>query len=118
MVLIDNLNDSANQSTALQMPDGSAGTLNLVYRGSIQRWTFDFIHAAFPNGAIRGQMLCVHPNILRNFKNIIPFGLTIVSANGNDPVSVEDFATGNISIYLLSAADVAAVENTFYGILA
>ena len=103
------------QQTALQMPDGSTGTLELNYRGAIQRWTFNFTHAQFPDGALNGQMLCVHPNILRNFKNLLSFGFAIVSATGNDPVSISDFANGSVLLYLLDAADVAEVETTIFG---
>lgn len=116
MVLIDNLSDAADQQTALQLSDGSTAILELIYRGSTKRWTYSFTHSAFPNGADNGQMLCVHPNILRNFKHLIPFGLSVVSTDGGDPVSIEDFASGRIKLYLLDAADVAFVESTFYGI--
>lgn len=115
MVLIDNLNDSSDQVTALQMSDGSVGTLELIFQGTINRWVFNFTHPSFPNGAYNGQMLCVHPNILRQFKNLLPFGLSCVSTNGNDPVSISDFANGNVTLYLLDATDVQAVEVAFFG---
>ena len=116
MVQINNLSDAADQVTNLAMPDGSNGVLELIYRGATQRWTFNFTHSQFPNGALIGQMLCVHPNILRNFKNVINFGMACVSADGQDPVSIEDFVDGRISLYILSAADVLTVESTFFGI--
>jgi hypothetical protein len=87
-----------------------------MYRGASQRWVFNFTHPQFPNGAIQGQMLCVHPNILRNFKNVLDFGMAVVSTNGEDPVSIEDFANGRVSLYILDAVDVAAVESAIYGI--
>ncbi len=115
MVLIDNLSDAADQITALQLPDGSTATLELIYLGTIQRWIYNITHPDFPAGALNGQMLCRHPNILRQFKNLIPFGLAVVSANGNEPVNIEDFANGSTLLYLLDAADVAAVEVAFFG---
>lgn len=115
MVLIDNLSDAADMQTALQMPDGSTGTLELIFLGAVNRWVFNITHPDFPNGALNGQMLCVHPNILRQFKNFIPFGLAVVSTTGNDPVGIEDFASGNILLYLLDADDVQTVEQTFFG---
>lgn len=118
MVLIDNLTDAANQQTALQMPDGTTGTLALVYNGATQRWVFSVTHQGFQGGALNGQMLCVHPNILRNFKNLIPFGLAVVTSSGSDPVSVQDFANGSAQIFLLDASDVAAIEESFYGVTA
>lgn len=115
MVLIDNLSDAADQETGLQLSDGSVGSLELIYQPTTSRWIFNFTHPAFEGGALNGQMLCVHPNILRQFKNNIPFGLAVVSATGNDPVNVTDFADGSVKLYLLDAADVAAVEEAFFG---
>ncbi len=118
MILIPNLTDAADQITAIQMPDGSVGTLELIYIASNARWIFNFTHALFPNGAVNGQMLCQHPNILRNWKNILNFGMACVSANGNDPVSIEDFANGNISLYILDASDVQFVETNIFNAVA
>lgn len=115
MVLIDNLSDAADQVTTIQLYDGSTATLELIYLGTIQRWIYNITHPAFPNGAVNGQMLCVHPNILRQFKNLLPFGLSVVSATGNDPVNIEDFANGSILLYLLDAADMLTIEQTFFG---
>ena len=116
MVGIDNLSDAADQLTTLQMPDGSVGTLELFFLGATNRWSFNFTHPQFPAGALNGQMLCVHPNILRNFKNILSFGMACLSQNGTDPVDIEAFASGRTSLYLLDAADVAAIEQDIYGI--
>jgi hypothetical protein len=116
MVQIDNLTDAADQVSTLQMPDGSVGTLELIFLASCSLWMFNFTHPQFPNGADNGQMLCQHPNILRNFKNVLDFGMACESVNGNNPVSVEDFANGNITLYILDASDVAAVEADIFGI--
>lgn len=118
MNLIDNLSDAADQLVTLQLPDGSTATLELMYRGASQRWVFNLAHQNFPNGALNGQMLCAHPNILRNFKNLIPFGLAVVSTDGQDPAFIEDFANGRVSLYILSEADVDAVEQQVFGVLA
>lgn len=112
---IDNLTDAADQVVNLQMPDGSVGTLELLYMGSTQRWVFNFTHSQFPNGALNGQMLCVHPNILRNFKNLLPFGMTCLSTDGTDPVGIEDFVNGRCSLYILDEAEVQQVEHTVFG---
>lgn len=115
MVLIDNLSDAADQVTNLQLYDGSIATLELIYLGTIQRWMFNISHPDFPGGSLNGQILCVHPNILRQWKKILPFGLAIISASGGDPVGIEDFASGQITLYVLDATDVQAVEETFFG---
>lgn len=113
---IDNLSDGSYQTSTLQMPDGSISTITLYYRGALQRWMFDFASTQFPNGSILGQGLCVHPNILRNFKNLLDFGLAVVSTDGQDPAFIEDFVNGRVTLYILDAADVQTVEQIIYGI--
>ena len=118
MVSIDNLSDAADQTTTLQIYDGTNGQLELIYMGSTQRWIFNFTHPDFPDGSINGQMLCVHPNILRQFKNFLSFGMSCVSNDGTDPVNIEDFANGKITLYILNATEVQTVEQTFFGAFA
>ncbi len=48
--------------------------------------------------------------MLRQFRNIIPFGLACVIADGFEPVYQDDFTSGRASLYLLNEADVAEVE--------
>ena len=112
---IDNLTDDADQVTNLTLEDGTVAILELHYRGATQRWTYDVTHPSFPAGAVKGQMLCAYPNILRQFKNVVPFGISCVSTDGLDPISAEDFVDGRVSLYLLDAADVEAVERSLFG---
>ena len=114
MIQIQNLTDSSDQITAIQLQDGSTATLELIYLGAVQRWVFNLTHPDFPNGALQGQMLCQHPNILRQFRNVLDFGMACVSSNGNDPVQIEDFANGNITIFMLDSADVTFVEQNVF----
>ena len=113
--LINNIGDEADQLISLALPNGTSGTLELIFMGSTNRWIFNLTHPALPNGALNGQMLCVHPNILRNFKNILDFGMGCTGSNGLDPVTIESFANGSSNLYILDAADVLTVEQEIFG---
>lgn len=114
MVQITSISDAADQLIALQMPDGSAGTLELIYLASCMRWMFNFTHPQFTSGALNGAGLCVSPNLLRQYMNILTFGMACSTTSGLDPVLNTDFALGNANLYILSQADVAGVESTVY----
>lgn len=114
MLQVDNLSDDASQLTHVVLSDGSLVTLALVYQPATQRWTVDISRNTF---AVNGLNLCVHPNLLREFRNIIPFGLAIVSTDGGDPVLIEDFVSGRITLFVLEAADVVAIEDNVFGAL-
>ena len=116
MVQITSLTNLAIQELNLRLDDGSTLTLTLYYRPTAQRWIFD---CSYSNWAVKGQNLCVHPNILRNWRKIIPFGLTITSSDGADPFDQDDFVNGRISIYVLDSTnggtDVDQVEQQVFG---
>jgi len=112
MTQIDNITDQANQLTQVVLPDGSVLQITLVFRASTERWTIDVLH---PTLAVDGINLCASPNVLREWRNLINFGLSCTSITGVDPVNVEDFVNGNAALYVLSEADVQLVEEEIYG---
>jgi len=116
MFQIDSLTDDATQAMEIRLSDGTSFTLTLYYKPTIQRWMFD---CSYLNWSANGQGLCVHPNILRNWLNIIPFGLAITSSDKADPFNLEDFLNGRISIYVLDNTadnnDVDQVEQQIFG---
>lgn len=114
MTLVDNLTDAADQTTTLILPDNTAATLRLRFRPRTKRWTADVAYAP-ANFAANGINVCCLPNILRAWRRVIPFGLAFMTADFTDPFQLEDFLSQRVSVYLLTAADVAAVEATVIG---
>lgn len=118
MTRVDNLGDEPDQIVRLVLDDGSIITLELIYRPTTQRWTFDLSWpgptAGGPGLTVNGVNLCVLPNVLRPWRNNIPFGLLCSSTDGADPFYIEDFLSGRVSLYLMDAADLAAVEKQFF----
>lgn len=119
MFAINQLSDAAFQTTKLQMPDGSTGTLNLYYRASTPRWYFDFLHPALPAGGPQGNGLVTAPNLLRPWQNVVPFGFACATLDGQDPVDSQDFVDGYATLFVLNALDVLTVEaQVFNNVLA
>jgi hypothetical protein len=120
VIQLTNLTDDPIQQLQVALADGSLVTLTLTYRAATQRWTFDLIHTSMPpNGALNGRNLCVHPNILRQWRRIIPFGLSVTSSDNGDPVTLEDFVNGRITLFILDNSagntDVEQVEQNIFG---
>ena len=111
MNLIDNLTDDPTQLTSLDLGDGTFALVALIYRPTVQRWSMSVLRGTFE---IDGLNLCVSPNTLNQWQNVIPFGIACLSADGLDPMFVDDFISGRISFYLLNAADVAIFESSFF----
>ena len=101
------ITNNAKQVMRVILEDGSVAELTLTYLGATQRWAFSIDH---PNLTVYNKILCTHPNILRQYKHVIPFGLMCLTTDGLDPTMVTDFKTGRSQLYILQAADIAAVE--------
>ena len=114
MVALDNLSDSPNQKTSVTLDDGSTLALTFVFRPATQHWECDIVH---PSITKNGMQLVVHPNQLRQFRSVIPFGLAIVSTDGADPAYIDDFTSGRVTVYVLNAQDVQDVETNILGAL-
>lgn len=107
MKLLTGFTDSPKQSTTLVLDDGSFAVLDLYYRPQQMGWFYDLTYNTF---SILGQRLVYSENLLRQFQGQIPFGLSVLSTDKNDPLKQEDFALKQAAFVLLNADDVATVE--------
>lgn len=112
MTRIDNITDDASQLIRLILDDGSIAVLTLNFSGTVERWTYNISYGTF---ADNGGNLCIMPNILRQFRNVIPFGLACVAEDGVDPFNVEDFARARVNLYVLNSADLVQIEQLAFG---
>ncbi len=112
MTQVDNITNVANQTTQLILPDGSILTLQLFYNGSTERWTMNVSHTLL---TVNGINLSCYPNMLREWRNLIPFGLACTTLSGYDPTDINDFTNGNAQLYVLTEAEVKDVEETVFG---
>ena len=108
MITIDNLSDDAFQKVDVVLDDGSLATIALRYLPSGQRWIADITAGSF---TVRAVGLCNHPNLLRQFRNTLSFGLMCLTIDGVDPAYIQDFVNGRCQLLVLTKADVAALEN-------
>lgn len=107
MQQLTNLTSEADQLMTVGLPDGSDLQLEFTYRPAIQRWSLNLTHALL---VLKGYNLCLGPNILRQWRNIISFGIALTAVDNLDPVDPADFANGRVAIYVLTAAEVQQVE--------
>ena len=87
MFTLGNLTISGNQTSAAILGDGSTVNFTFIYRAAVQRWTVDVSRQGFE---AKGIGLSTHPNLLRSWRNIIPFGLQVVTVDGTDPFMADD----------------------------
>lgn len=108
MQSIDNISNNANQVITFVIDDGSTVVLNLIYHPAVERWVANIIHESLTVFSIN---ICLHPNMLRDWKNIIDFGLMCTTIDGIDPLYIDDFSNGRATLYILDKDDINTVEN-------
>lgn len=89
MFPVTNLTAAGNQTSAVVLADGTTAKFTFVYRAAVQRWTVDVVYKDF---AARAIGLATHPNLLRLWRQVLPFGLQVVTADGTDPFLANDLA--------------------------
>ena len=100
MNIVNNLSNNPNQSFSLTVYDGSIVTVNLSYWANQQGWYYNFSHPLLSQGWRR---LVNSPNLLRQFRNVINFGLYCYVSDGYEPIYINDFTSGRVVLYLLNA---------------
>ena len=112
MKIIQGITDAPNQQMDVLIEGGTVATLTLYYREQQQAWFYDINWNG--NFICSGRQVVVHPNMLRQFRNLIPFGLAAFSPSNLEPLSQNAFADGTGTLVLLNATDVTNAESTFF----
>ena len=115
MNLIQNLTDDFKQDQNLILPDGTTMSMSIEYKPQQLGWFItQLIYQTFEVDNIR---ICTSPNILRQFKNLIPFGLACFTTGNAEPTTQEDFLSGRSQLYLLTSDEVIQFEHILTGAL-
>lgn len=112
---ITTISNDAKQTIYVTLSDDSVVTLDIRYLAAIQRWGFSVSHDTL---TVNGQIICVSPNMLRQWRKIAAFGLACMSTDGVDPILPDDFVNGRCVLYVLSASEVESVETDIIGVVA
>ena len=113
MQIVTGINNNASQVFSLSIPDGTTATLTLSYRPNQKGWYYDLTwNGTKPSFQLNGCRLTVFPNILRQFKNQLSFGIACLTSNGYEPMNLEDFNTKYANLYILTETEVQNIENT------
>lgn len=77
------------------------------YNTSRQGWFLDLVSENFK---IYGIRITSIPNILRQWRNKLGFGISVSCENNSEPFFLEDFNTGRAKMFLLEPDDLIIQE--------
>lgn len=122
MLQITGVTADPSQQLTVSMPDGTKLILNMQYIDQNSGWYFNpQAEGAFglnwnnQTWVENGRRIVSHPNMLRNYRLQIPFGLACFTTGNREPTQIQDFASGASNLYVLTAAEVAEVETFLQG---
>lgn len=105
------LGSEAKQEVTMLLEDDSRVIFTFEYKPNQLGWFFSFQYNDVNYQNIR---LTTSYNILRAYRNWLPFGLRCDTPDTEEPLDLEDFATGYATVYLLTKSDVEAIEGLYY----
>lgn len=93
------------QSQSVIIEDNTSFLMTVYFRPMQQGWYINQL--VYGDFVLYGMQIVNSPNLLNQFKNMIPFGLACFSVDNRDPSLQEDFFSGASSLYLLNEEEVA-----------
>lgn len=115
MYVVNQITSDALQTQNLVLPDGTTIVMTIQFVQQQYGWFFNSLAYSPTNFLITGIRVCNSPNLLHQFRNLIPFGLACYSVNDREPQLIQDFSSGASTLYVLTAAEVAAYASFLNG---
>lgn len=113
MKIVNGITSQPKQQMTLVLDDGSSVYLYIEYREQQAGWFANFTRGSW---TLNGLRLTASPNLLQKWRNLLPFGLAILTQSNVELLDLMDFVDGTATVYQLNTTDVAAVElATFAG---
>lgn len=107
MYQITQITSATSQTQALTLPDGSQITFDIAFYPLQQGWFFDVTYGTF---VLKGVRVTASPNMLRQWRYQIPFGLGCNTFLTREPNQQQDFVSNAFQLYVLSQQDVDEYE--------
>ena len=81
--------------------------MTLRFLPLVESWVIDIEYEDF---RLYGVRVVNSVNFLRQYRNIIPFGMSCQSRDNLDPVFINDFSSQRTALHLLDSEDVQRIE--------
>lgn len=111
---VQQITTDALQQQVLVLPDGSSLSLTLNYLPQQLGWFIQ--NLTYNDFQLNGVRICNSPNLLYQWKNLIPFGLACYTLPSNrEPTLQTDFSEQISILYVLDADEVQEYADILSG---
>lgn len=107
MQLITQLTDNPMQTMKLVLDTKELVQFDLRFMPTQRSWYCNIIYKEIE---LYGLKVALFPNILRHFKNMLPFGIAFTANDHVEPFKLDDFTSGRVQMYVLNQDEVEQIE--------
>jgi len=107
MKQIQSITDDPKQKMTFILENGDKVIISLEFISGQKGWFLSLEYGSFK---VRNRRVVTSPNMLRAFKNILPFGIACITADKQEPIYKDDFSTGRAEMFILNETDIDYVE--------
>ena len=112
MRLIREITQEPRQKHTVPIDGYDPVVLILEYKESQSGW---FMSLSWGESfAINNMRVQTAENILRQWRNVLPFGIMVLTKNKQDPMLIDDFESANAELFFMTQDEVTLVEADFY----
>ena len=113
MLEVQNITQDPLQKRILILPDATQITMTMYFVPMQFGWFITSMQ--YGNFTLKGLRISNQPNMLRQWKNLLPFGLACFSDQDREPSQLQDFSSGKSKLYILTSDEVAEYEAILSG---
>lgn len=111
MQIITQITNNPMQTMKLVLDTKELVQFNLRFMPTQMSWYCDVIYNDIE---IYGLKVALFPNLLRHFKNMLPFGIGFSANDHVEPFSIEDFTNGRVQMFVLNKQEVEEIESVVF----
>ena len=104
MLRINQITSYPNQSQNVVLPDGTFFSIQIEFVPMQLGWFIT--NFAYQTFTLSGLRICVLPDLLYQFKNLVPFGLACATNEKREPTQQQDFASNAFQLYVVTQQEV------------
>lgn len=108
MTKIEIITSSPAQTMTLKLENGQSLQFSLRYSHNQSGWFYSFTYGTY---TLKNRRMVNSINMIRDIRNIVPFGLACLLTDKYEPVFIDDFETGRATLYTLNSDDVLTAES-------
>ena len=115
MQAMTSFTSAPKQFYQLVLDTNEVADFHIRYYPRMLSWYFDI---AYKDININNVKVVLHPNILRQFKTKLPFGLMFYTENESpvEPFQITDFQTGRVKMAILNEEEILQVESEVFDV--